>query len=546
MDDNYTYDVFVSYAHEDYEWCRILAERLRKAGVRVWFDKWELKPGHHLLVKINEDLQGSRRMVSVWTSNYFRDSKVWTILESFSRQHDDVLSVDRPIIPVQRERCPIPPTLKNIISIDFTKDTGFEDSFRILIDSLDISPVNISSYPDHSGSSKSQPNIDAATPCVNPYRAYSHGSVVIDPAMFFGREELLTRILTHIGQSPSSKLLVLYGQKRIGKSSLLYHLKYRISQPYLPVYTNLCLLPSNDSEPFNSFIEILLNDLRHTLREHTSTNLLRWPSDNLIAENPIEAYREGLWAAEEALLRIGWNEPRVVFLIDEFSYLYSCINSGSMPASIMKRWKALIQTGEFTAVLTGQEIMPRFMSTFPNEFGTSTVEHIGPLRHEGVCELADAPIRLHGNTRYRGNTLNRLEALSGGHPYFIQIICSRLVEHINERNRLLITDTDLDEVVADLISGVNRLRLDHFEPLVPALAETVQPFSHEFYLDVLSAIANASVLHNSILPKDLTQFENISPALEELIRNETLYTEPDSSLHIRVGLFAEWLRLNRY
>jgi TIR domain len=70
------YDLFLSHASEDKEWCEKLAERLRNHGVRVWFDGWELKPGHHLKERINDRLEKSRKLVAVWTSDYFRDDKV--------------------------------------------------------------------------------------------------------------------------------------------------------------------------------------------------------------------------------------------------------------------------------------------------------------------------------------------------------------------------------------------------------------------------------------------------------------------------------------
>jgi len=41
----YTHDVFLSYNQAQLDWAEILARRLCDAGVRVWFDKWSLRPG---------------------------------------------------------------------------------------------------------------------------------------------------------------------------------------------------------------------------------------------------------------------------------------------------------------------------------------------------------------------------------------------------------------------------------------------------------------------------------------------------------------------
>lgn len=108
---DHEYDVFLSHASEDTAWCEKLSERLRDAGVRVWFDKWELRPGHHVSNQINKAIQRSRKMVAVWSRNYFHpDKEGWTLAESFSKQHPDVLADDRPVIPLLLEDCEILPS----------------------------------------------------------------------------------------------------------------------------------------------------------------------------------------------------------------------------------------------------------------------------------------------------------------------------------------------------------------------------------------------------------------------------------------------------
>ncbi len=122
---DFTYDVFLSHASEDAAWCESLPERLRNHGVRVWFDKWELQAGDHVLSRLNEAIEQSRKMVTVWSINYFRDDKTWTLTEGFSQQHPNVLARERPLIPILIEDCKIPPTFRNLLSIDFRNSDDF-------------------------------------------------------------------------------------------------------------------------------------------------------------------------------------------------------------------------------------------------------------------------------------------------------------------------------------------------------------------------------------------------------------------------------------
>ena len=45
MADTFSYDVFPSHNAKDRPRVRRLAERLKQAGLRVWFDEWIIKPG---------------------------------------------------------------------------------------------------------------------------------------------------------------------------------------------------------------------------------------------------------------------------------------------------------------------------------------------------------------------------------------------------------------------------------------------------------------------------------------------------------------------
>ena len=45
MSEPFEYDIFVSHSATDKAVVCPLAERLRKDGVKVWFDEWVLKPG---------------------------------------------------------------------------------------------------------------------------------------------------------------------------------------------------------------------------------------------------------------------------------------------------------------------------------------------------------------------------------------------------------------------------------------------------------------------------------------------------------------------
>ena len=128
------YDVFLSYASEDAEWTERVAERLRDEGVRVWR---EPEAGDQQATP-QQGIEKSNKMIAVWTRKYFVDAEALAVAERFLEKHADVLAEQRPLIPLFREECDIPQSLREIPRIDFRNDADFALRLRELVQALDL------------------------------------------------------------------------------------------------------------------------------------------------------------------------------------------------------------------------------------------------------------------------------------------------------------------------------------------------------------------------------------------------------------------------
>ena len=63
MKEPFPYDVLLSHNQADKPRVRRLAERLRAAGLRVWFDEWVIQPGDDIYLAIERGLEASRTLV---------------------------------------------------------------------------------------------------------------------------------------------------------------------------------------------------------------------------------------------------------------------------------------------------------------------------------------------------------------------------------------------------------------------------------------------------------------------------------------------------
>ena len=99
MAGEFQFDVFLSHSAQDKVVVRSLAERLRDAGLRVWFDDWELKPGDSIPAKIEAGLEHSRVLVFCMSAQAFGSE--WAQLESGTFRFRDPLNQQRRFIPLR-------------------------------------------------------------------------------------------------------------------------------------------------------------------------------------------------------------------------------------------------------------------------------------------------------------------------------------------------------------------------------------------------------------------------------------------------------------
>ena len=97
MPGEFPYDGFLSHSAKDKPVVRDVAERLRKDGLRVWFDEWEIRPGDSIPAKIEAGLERSRVLVLCMSANAFGSD--WAQLESGTFRFRDPLNKERRFLP---------------------------------------------------------------------------------------------------------------------------------------------------------------------------------------------------------------------------------------------------------------------------------------------------------------------------------------------------------------------------------------------------------------------------------------------------------------
>ena len=401
---------------------------------------------------------------------------------------------------------------------------------------------------------------DEFTPISNPYAPIADGGPVpLDSKMFFGRETEITNIVESIIKSPS-KQIIIYGQKRSGKSSVMLHLKKSL----LDTGKTFCVFFSlgdiinnlNEAAFYYKIIRTIKDELEFLEMEGVpSIPTFDIPSAKEFKmedeDNPLNTFTKYMVKFKLSCKHTnGWEDKNLVVMIDEFTYLYTEIKKGNISSSIMKQWKAITQNerAQFSVVLVGQDVVPSFKKEdyARNAFGVIQDIRLTYLKDEPAKALIETPILdKDGQSRYIGNAISRIIEYTSRNPYYIQIFCSRLVDFMNNNKSISVTEADVNEVARSFVEGSDALEEDKFDNLIRAgESEDLQEFPESEILAVLRQIALGSKNVGYCNRRDINVFEDKDredAIINDLYNREVIEINGNNNYKIQVKLFQEWL-----
>ncbi|MEY9853547.1 hypothetical protein ABH923_003225 [Leifsonia sp. EB41] len=404
---------------------------------------------------------------------------------------------------------------------------------------------------------------EAHTEIPNPYRPYAGGLPVSKPEMFFGRDALVHELVRDLGKTPGGTCFAIYGQQRTGKSSVLEQVSQRLLANRA-IVAALSMGTIDRRSMTIDFVEEILDQFRvqidRALPAETSRLLLdRWPDTAAIESRPLRSFQRALEAGRSLLRSTGSTGIAFVVVVDEFTYVHEILRRRGIDPSehnelkdFMRQLKGLLESRLFSALLIGQDTMPRFLESYPNEFSVMSTRKLDYLTMDEAQSLADLPIRTsENNSRYTGYALSTIASYTGGHPFFTQILCDRVITLVNSHRRSEVTQSDVEEAVESLLAGRDRIEAHKFDCLVTAdnthtlisgVEGEEEPDGTERSLTVLRRVSALSGSQNSPVPIDHLQLDSRqSEALDDLLLRGVLQ-QNENGVFIRVLLYADYLR----
>jgi len=268
----------------------------------------------------------------------------------------------------------------------------------------------------------------------------------------FGRESIFQLVQENLQQS--QQLLLLYGQRRIGKSSIILSIPQQLAELNEFVFVTFDL-SFYSQQPWSSILAALAQAIVDNLELETSIS----PPTTTELELEINIFeRQFLPQVYQQL-----ENRNLVLLLDEFDALISQdLESSAIETFIKKIFRSLSEITKrnnklFIVVSIGEHLASTL--NILKIFEDVPKIEIGLLDKDSTKELITKPAQ--GVLEYEEEAIKAIFNLSAGHPYCTQIICFAIFSRAREKNSFKITSADV-EIIVDTAIEIGEAGLSWF------------------------------------------------------------------------------------
>lgn len=288
---------------------------------------------------------------------------------------------------------------------------------------------------------------------VNPY----HGGIPIsDARMFYGRKEDLLSLSKALGSTVANRIILLIGQRRSGKTSLIYQLESWL-QPHVAVRIDLqsLALSKNEAELFFSLVLKIHEAL--LARGFAS----QFPNEVEFQSHPVRALTEHLKLSTQQL-----EGHRLILLFDEVEIFTELMQQKRLDENFLHYLRSLMQhTQGVNFLLAGA---PRILLFYQNHrsalLNITQQHHLSRLKEEEALALITDPVH---NLTYDPLALEFMHQLTGDQPYLIHLLCEELIYHCNKQRKNYANTNDIRKIIDEVLE-----RSDNYFRLIWNLASS--------------------------------------------------------------------------
>jgi hypothetical protein len=368
--------------------------------------------------------------------------------------------------------------------------------------------------------------IDFAKPVINPY-------TIGDPVfgnLFVGREDILRQLTELWVMGNQIQSVVLFGHRRMGKTSILRNLSTHLGGEVKVIYANLQRL-GDVSQGVGEVLIAISDEIAATLKINS-------PQDDEFFKLPERTFERYLKAVLTQL-----NTKGLIIALDEFETIEELINAKKIPNSFIGFLRGLVQMSPqigfaFAGLHTLEEMTADYFHPF---FGSVISIPVSFLKLAATRQLLANPSE-DFLLDYTPEALNKIFYLTAGQPYLVQLVGFQLVRRYNDyvfergsKRDAIFTIEDVEAVISE--QKFFQQGRYYFEGVWGQATQGAAEQQH--ILRVLAPYIEGLTTEDIIRVTGINE-EDLQLAIETLVRHDVI-TKTQSRWCIVVELFRRWV-----
>ncbi len=275
---------------------------------------------------------------------------------------------------------------------------------------------------------------------LNPYIA---GAPVVEPSMFFGRQDVFDWIEQNLSGRFVNHILVIHGQRRVGKTSVLKQIPNHLPPHFIHVFFDLQGRTHTSLDRFQWWLAREICRGVNQARGQT----ISIPDYELFAQ-------DGEYLAAtflpDVLSRL--DESILLLTFDEFDTLSEPEIQQTLARPLIIYLRRLFDLPKLNFIFSigsSGHKLENMQASYTEFFKTALYRKISFLKQEDCSRLVTHPVE--GMLAYEIAAVDRIYGITSGHPYFTQLICHELFALSQKTGRRTITQEDVESVLEDVI-----------------------------------------------------------------------------------------------
>jgi hypothetical protein len=350
--------------------------------------------------------------------------------------------------------------------------------------------------------------------------------------MFFGREDDFAYVKRKCTGGKEGGVIVLCGARRSGKTSILFQiLGGRLGDDFLPVLTDMQSMTINNDR---DFLAKLAQEIAATV-DHPDITL-----DGLESK-----WEDNPFATFESLIKkidVTMGDKKIILMFDEYELFETYIDSGIISTNIVNLLASLVEHRRVFVVFTGSDNLEARDKPYWGVFLSKALHRrVSFLSHGDTRRLVLQPVE--ETVHYGEGIPESIFVLTAGQPFYTQVLCQSLVDHLNEKRQNNVESEDVRQVVDEIIENPLPQMIFSWN----ALADL-----EKLSLSIIAELRRER--SDPVSPKDIMAYaesENIgyrldvnelNKCLENLFHHDVLIKEGDTDAYrFKMDLWRLWV-----